>query len=99
MIEVAAPTGGIGAVGAIAMHPSPLQHALDAAPHTCCGLGDAGPDRLKDAQHLAGVDGGDGQRADRWRDMGRERDFPLPRMLSIAPAGTMAGVVGVSALQ
>src|SRR5436190_14749255 len=86
LVDVASPAGWFITV-AKAAGGRPIQHALNAATDALCRLRLNLPDRLNAFQHERRVDRVDGQLADDWIGVARERRAPLRPVLLIAPSG------------
>ena len=70
-----------------------VQHRLDALPHPGRGLCLGLPDRPQDRQHVVGVDGIHGLRADGRLRIGLQRVCPLVGMLRVCPSAALMGDV------
>src|SRR3954470_5201905 len=73
-----------------------VEDRLDASADAGCGLRLRGPDRLQDLCHLARLNPTDGHILDYGIDVRLQRSIPLPRVLLIAPCGSVRLYVGLS---
>ena len=85
------------ALGSQALSFGVIQHFLDASAQSRCRFGLRLPDRLKDAEHMAGLDRRHRHLPD-LRAEGSQRLAPLPPVLLVAPARLNAVDVRVGSL-
>ena len=78
-------------LGAVALHPRPLQRCRNALPQALASVGLVQPDRFKDSMHQASVDRRHRQRADDREGVAFERAQPLRTPFGRSPLRRAGG--------